>query len=406
MNVDTMRKIDYWAGIPCCFIATFIVWFLGLFASRPVKPQRLLFVELSEMGSAIIADPAMRKARRELDAELYFVIFRKNRGSLALLNTIPEANIYTIRADGLVELVVDTIRFFFWTRKVGIDAVVDLELFSRYSALLTGLSGAASRVGFHAFHNEGLYRGEMLTHRVAYNPHQHIARNFIALINALLAPSAEVPYSKTLIGDEETRIEKPVYPPAAIDAVAESVKAAYPAYDRACQRLILINPNASDLLPQRRWMPEKFVALMQRILDTTPDAVVLITGSPDEKQFAENLRVAVGHERCVNFAGGCRFSQLPHLYTLATLMVTNDSGPGHFSSVTDMPTFVLFGPETPALYGSLGNFHAIYAGLACSPCVSAANHRKTACSDNRCLQVIEPESVFERLRPLLEARAD
>lgn len=405
MNVDTMRKIDYWAGIPCCFIATFLVWFLGLFQARPVKPQRLLFVELSEMGSAIIADPAMRKAQRELDTELYFVIFRKNKGSLALLNTIPDENIYTIRADGLVELVVDTLRFFFWTRKVGIDTVIDLELFSRYSALLTGLSGAANRVGFHAFHNEGLYRGEMLTHRVAYNPHQHIAKNFIALINALLAPSPEVPYSKTIISDDETRIEKPTYPESAINAIIDNIKTAYPAYERASQRLILINPNASDLLPQRRWMPEKFIALMKNILASTPDAVVLITGSPDEKAFAESLREAVDHERCVNFAGGCRFAQLPHLYTLATLMVTNDSGPGHFSSITDMPTFVLFGPETPALYGSLGNFHPIYAGLACSPCVSAANHRKTACSDNRCLQVIEPAQVFERLRPLLEKAA-
>ena len=42
----------------------------------------------------------------------------------------------------------------------GIDTVIDLELFSRFTALLTGLSGADRRVGFHRFHNEGLYRGE------------------------------------------------------------------------------------------------------------------------------------------------------------------------------------------------------------------------------------------------------
>jgi len=86
---------------------------------------------------------------------------------------------------------------------------------------------------------------------------------------------------------------------------------------------------------------------------------------------------------------------------MATLMVTNDSGPGHFAAVTDMPTFVIFGPETPALYGSLGNFTPIYAGLACSPCVSAANHRKTPCHDNVCLQVITPEHVLESIRPYL-----
>jgi len=81
--------------------------------------------------------------------------------------------------------------------------------------------------------------------------------------------------------------------------------------------------------------------------------------------------------------------------------LTNDSGPGHFAAVTDMPTYVFFGPETPALYGSLGKTTPIYAGLACSPCVSAANHRKTVCKDNVCLQVITPDQVYEILRPAL-----
>ena len=79
-------------------------------------------------------------------------------------------------------------------------------------------------------------------------------------------------------------------------------------------------------------------------------------------------------------------------------MLTNDSGPGHFSAVTELRTFVLFGPETPLLYGSLGNSTPIYAGLACSPCVSAANHRKTPCTDNVCLQVITAEAVLRQLR--------
>ena len=83
-------------------------------------------------------------------------------------------------------------------------------------------------------------------------------------------------------------------------------------------------------------------------------------------------------------------------------MLSNDSGPPHFASVTGMPTYVFFGPETPKLYGTLGTTTPIYAGLACSPCVSASNHRKTACTDNVCLQVITPEQVFDILRPRLE----
>ena len=84
-------------------------------------------------------------------------------------------------------------------------------------------------------------------------------------------------------------------------------------------------------------------------------------------------------------------------------MVTNDSGPGHFSSVTDLHTVVLFGPETPALYGSLGKSIPITAQLACSPCVSAANHRKTPCQDNVCMKAITVPQVMNQLTAQIAA---
>ncbi len=396
MKIDTMRRIDYLAGVPLCFVMTWLLRLLSPFMSKEQgsEPKKVLFIELSEMGSAIIVDPAMRKMKNS-GAEIYFLIFDSNVGSLKLLNTVPEENIFTISIDGLMPLAIDTFRFLFWSRKHKIDTVIDLELFSRYTALLTGLSGAKRRIGYHAFHNEGLYRGEMLTHRVAYNPHQHIAKSFIALVNTALAKKEELPYSKSLVTDDEIILAKAEVSEAQLATVREKIKQVCSSTVPDQPRFVLINPNASDLLPQRRWMPAHFVQLMRMILEAHEDVVILITGAPAEREEAEGLKEQVNNARCINFAGGVTFAELPTLYTLSTLMVTNDSGPGHFSSITDMPSFVIFGPETPALYGSLGNSTPIYAGLACSPCVSAANHRKTPCSDNVCLQVIPPQQVFE-----------
>jgi ADP-heptose:LPS heptosyltransferase len=129
--------------------------------------------------------------------------------------------------------------------------------------------------------------------------------------------------------------------------------------------------------------------------------LVLITGAPNEKEEADGLKAKVNSVRCINFAGQLKLAELPTLYSISTLMLTNDSGPGHFSAITDLRTFVIFGPETPALYGSLGNSTPIYAGLACSPCVSASNHRKTPCSDNVCLQVISVKQVYNIIKPSL-----
>jgi ADP-heptose:LPS heptosyltransferase len=165
----------------------------------------------------------------------------------------------------------------------------------------------------------------------------------------------------------------------------------------------LINPNASDLLPQRRWSQQRFSELIQAVNQRYPDDLILITGSPAEFVYVDKVRFVANVKNALNFAGQVSFSELPPLYTLSDVMVTNDSGPGHFSAVTPLRTVVLFGPETPALYGSVGNSIAITANLACSPCVSAANHRKTPCHDNVCMQAISVAQVLEKVSVQLQA---
>ena len=403
MKVDTMRRIDFYIGVPLCFLGSFFYKILELFAGKDKKtPKNVLFIELSEMGSAILVDPAMRKLQKETGANLYFAIFKKNKPSLDLLKTVPQENIYTIREDNLLSFALDSFKFLYWARKKKIDSVIDLELFSRFTALLTGFSGAHHKVGFHAYYNEGLYRGGFLSHKVAYNPHIHIAKNFMALVNALLSSREEIPYSKTIVSDEEITVAKVAFSADEKKNIIEIVKSCFEKYDASKYKIILINPNASELLIQRRWPQEHFVQLIKMILEKCSRAVVLITGDSRERKEAQRLKEIVGNERCVNFAGKVTFAQLPVLYSVSEIMVTNDSGPPHFAAITDMPTFVIFGPETPALYGSLGKTTPIYAGLACSPCVSASNHRKTACRDNVCLKVIKPAQVFDIISPDLD----
>lgn len=401
MKVDTMRKVDFYAGVPLCFLITCLVRCTTRLR-KPAKtlPRNALLIELSEMGSSLLADPAMQKLKDSLGVRLHFVIFEKNRVSLDLLKTVPGNNIFTIRENNLFNLALDTLRFLHWARRKKIDTVIDLELFSRFTALLTALCGAKNRVGFHSFHNEGLYRGNCLSHKVAYNPHLHIAKNFISLANALIDSNGEVPYSKRAIDDSEVVLKKAEVSSEAISRVRGIVKGCLPLLEDHA-KLILVNPNASDLLPQRRWPLRNYSQLIKKILTTNVHAFVLITGSPDEQEEAAALAESVGSERCKSSAGKINFLDLPALYSISSCMISNDSGPAHFAAITDMPTYVFFGPETPNLYRSLGETTPIYAHLACSPCVSAYNHRKTPCKNNVCLQILTPEKVFEVIEQAL-----
>jgi ADP-heptose:LPS heptosyltransferase len=404
MKVDTMRKVDYFVGVPFCFAGTMVKKVFAFFV-KPIPsstPRNILLIELSEMGSTILADPAMQKLKRVLQANIFFVIFKRNRPSLELLGTVPNENIYTIDDSSFFALATDALRLLFWTRRKSIDTVIDMELFSRFSSLLTGFCGARRTVGFHAFHNEGLYCGDFLTHKVSYNPHQHMSKNFIALANALIEGKGEIPLSKTFISDDETLLHKVTIGEPAREIMRRKIKEVFSSYDAGRHRIVLFNANASDLLPIRRWPREYYVALAGTILDRYPETVILLTGGREDREWLEVISLSVRHERCINFAGQTQLAELPALYSVSTFMLSNDSGPPHFASVTDMPMFVFFGPETPNLYCPLGNATPIFAGLACSPCVSAANHRKTACSNNVCLQGISPEWVFDIIRPILD----
>jgi ADP-heptose:LPS heptosyltransferase len=343
----------------------------------------------------------MRKARDRLNAELFFVTSDLNSSSIALVGMVPPSNVFIIRSDSLLHLAHDFMAFLIWARRNAIDTVIDVELFSRLSALLTGCCGAAQKAGFYRFHNEGLYRGDMLTHKVAYNPHIHIAKSFIALVDALLSPEKTVPYSKTLIADTELVLS--ISPPndTALASMLKRVLLRVPGYDPGRNRLVLINANSGDLIPQRRWGSARYGELIKRILLDYEDVFILITGSANDSKNAAHLVSHVGNNRCISFAGETDVGDLPSLYALSALMVTNDSGPAHIAAATNLPTIVLFGPETPKLYGPLGSTRVLYAGLACSPCATAYNHRSTVCTDNVCMKSISVDAVFSEVKSAL-----
>jgi ADP-heptose:LPS heptosyltransferase len=291
----------------------------------------------------------------------------------------------------------DVLGFLVWCRRRHIDTVIDLELFSRATSILTALSGATNRAGFHRGHDEGLYRGEFLSHPVTYNSHVHVSVNFMSLVQVLSQPAEEPPYNKVLIAQEQIVLAQAEVSERERELMQGRLREIYVDYDEQRHRILLVNANASDLLPQRRWMPERFVEVIQRVLAKHTDVLVVMTGAAAEREQSLEICDQVDDRRCINSAGFFRFEELTALYSISAAMLSNDSGPPHFASITPLKTFVLFGPETPSLYRSLGNTEPVFAGLACSPCVSAFNHRKTSCTDNQCLRAISTDQVVEKL---------
>ena len=405
MNPDTMRLIDRWLGTPLCLLFTLYRRLRRLLFRRPRPqgaPRRILFIELAEIGGLVVAYPCLAHARRRFPrAELYFLTFQGGRGILELLDIIEPEHQIIIQPDNLFSLARTTLAALLRLRRLGIDASINLEGYARFSTLLAFLSGARRRVGYHRFHEEGHYLGDLITHKVIYNPHLHAAHGFISLVEALAEEPDAEPRAKRPVRDIPLEVPRVETGPEQARAIRAKLAAAWPRLDPE-HKLVLFNPNASDLVAARRWPGEYFLKLGLGLLQD-PRVVIVLTGTAPEREAAEALRLALDNPRVLNLAGATTLAELIALYNQASLLITNDSGPAHFASLTPLKVLVLFGPETPAIYGPLGpGVEVVYRDLACSPCVSVYNQKRSPCSDNRCLKEIRPEEILERARRILE----
>jgi len=403
MNADFMRLIDRRLGVPACLAFSCVHGLRKIFSKpKSIKnPNKFLFIELSEMGSILLAYSLFKKTKELFpNAEFYFLTFKENRQAIDILDIIPEKNVLTINSRNLFSLTGTTIGTLWKLRREKIDVALDMELFARFTAILSYLSRAKNRVGYFRYHNEGLYRGNFHTHNVVFNPHLHMAHNLLSLIYAVSSSPSDVPLSKNQVLEKDIIVPKKRIANNARKMLQKKLEGENRNITKA-KKIILLNPNASDIVPLRRWPLENYTELAKLLLKHE-GVYIIVTGVESERKDVDTICDAVSPERCINFAGKTTFSELIDLYNIADILITNDSGPVHFSSVTDIRTFAFFGPETPKLYGPLGkNCRVFYSNYACSPCVSAFNHRKSPCNDNKCLKVISVMEVYNEVKQIL-----
>jgi ADP-heptose:LPS heptosyltransferase len=396
MNVDLMRRVDFWLGVPICFMLSLLD---KLVPRRHKAIGKIAFLQISEMGSTIHAYSSIRYVQKKFPkAKVYYVIFDEMRASIELLDVLPKKNIITLRGHSVWTVVLDTFKVIYRLRALRVDVAVDMELFSRYSAILSYMSGAGQRIGFDRFAMEGLYKGSLQTHRIIYNHTLPISLNFLTLAHAVGVRS-RLPAVKKELNLDMVTVPK-------VRSNSESKKRMWTKLRRLApdltekHRLVVLNPNASGLLPLRRWPLERYIELGKRLVQHK-DVYLVVAGVESEKEDTAAVCAGIGR-RCIDLAGETTLGELIDLYNVSSLMVSNDSGPPNFASLTGMPTYVLFGPESPLLYKPLGqNVHAVHADFTCSPCVSAYTHRKSLCTDNKCLQAISVDRVYRLVEKTL-----
>lgn len=405
MNIDVQRWLDRWIGVPLCAAVS------GFDAlknrGKPVSteasaPRAIVVILLSEMGSLVLAhDMFTRLKTRYPNAQLHALLFGKNREILDLMDVIAPTNVHIVDDKSLPGLLRSLWKALSDLRRANIDVAIDCELFSRISSLLSFASGAAVRVGFHRHTQEGLYRGSHINRPVPYNPYQHISAQFLTLARAV--DSNAVPKSKMPVMVQTKPPPHVKLAAALITGIEARLASDFPAI--AGKPLVLVYPGGG-ILPIRAWPLASYTALCEGLM--ADGCAVAVIGLKEDQALARKLVASVmaknSNNMVIDLTGYTRsIAELLALFHKASLLVTNDGGPGQFAALTPIWTVMLFGPETPSLYAPLTpKCYSFYSQWPCSPCLTAYNHRSSFCDgDNQCLKVIAPEAVLAKARECL-----
>lgn len=395
MKASTIKLLDRKVGIPICFLLS-----LTNFNNKPRQraTKKLVFIKLIEQGASVLAYSAIKYSVDKYGKQsVYFLVFSENRHILDRLDILDADNIIEIRQDQLGHFFYDSISALWKLRRIGVDSCVDLEFFSRASAIFAYLMGAKKRVGLHRFKGEQPYRGNLISHRLIYNPYLHVSKYYLLMCQALEEAGGKEPLLK--IPPESLHIQ---HPKLSIDQATLSRVSIKLGLDQN-KKLLIFNPNASDMLPLRKWELEKFGELAEELLRVDSEIQLVLTGLQKEKPAIDKLIEDHHLTQAINLAGCTEFSDLMALYEMADLLITNDSGPAHFASLYSCRILVLFGPESPYLYAPLSErTEVVYKNLACSPCVNVYNHRFSPCNDNQCMKTIGVEEVLEKAKEQLK----
>jgi heptosyltransferase-2 len=160
------------------------------------------------------------------------------------------------------------------------------------------------------------------------------------------------------------------------------------------QRGVLALCPGAEYGPAKRWPEEAFAALAQQA--HAAGMAVWLFGSDKDRPVCAKINQAAGGI-CDDLCGRTELAEAVDLLSLATAVVSNDSGLMHVAAALDRPLVALYGSSDPGFTPPLHERHRIlHLGLRCSPCFQ----RECPLGHLKCLRDIRVDSVVEALADL------
>lgn len=392
MRTSAKIFLDHVVGMPLTLAANAVARLLGFLLRRrhdlnQSEIREIAVAKFAGMGSMIEAIPLLRALKARFpQARISFVT---SMGCRALVERMPymDGGFY-VDDRGLWRLGVSFVKTLAALNRRPPDLYFDLEVYSRFASLMAIGSRAMNRYGF--YRHTTWFKGGLYTYLVFFNARYPIRQIYLQMGRAVGVPAEASDLLEPIRVRQEDRdrlAARNLLPPAGEGGPA----------------LVVINPNASDLLLERRWPAELFAELIEKL--AAAGRRVVMIGSPSEAAHVARVLSLVDptvRPGVINTAGQLNLAELFALLERADVVITNDTGPMHMAVSLGRRTVCLFGPVSPGHYGFREpNVAVLNHPVYCSPCVHEIEQPPCQ-GENECMRLIRPEVVLAAVDQLLK----
>lgn len=160
---------------------------------------------------------------------------------------------------------------------------------------------------------------------------------------------------------------------------------------------VCVHPGAR--LPSRRWPPERFARVADRL--AAAGYGIVLTGTGDEAPLLAAVAAAMGAP-AVSLAGRTSLGTLALLVARAKLVLCNDTGMSHVASAVDTPSVVVACGSDPRRWSPLdgARHRVVWRAVPCRPCAHVE-----CPTGHECALGVEAEEVAAQALRLLQAGA-